>query len=215
MMSMLAEGPSETFWSALSAVGTVAAVIVAVAAIYFAYRATVPRRRVRWSARVSSLMSHGAAHTHGLDVTWLGHSLSHPHIVEVELSNVGNKDLDVDGFNGRPIEILSDKPVVALLKQTSVPAVQRVLNATAHADRVELDTTTPFHRGQTLRYVLLVDGQEPYIDLRTSISNCTPERHSPPSLQPAFMREFLASGVAGASAAGIGAIVIAVKSIFS
>ncbi|MET9470478.1 MULTISPECIES: hypothetical protein [unclassified Streptomyces] len=174
-----AEESNDVFWTALAAIAAVLAIPTMIALGWLAYRAVWPRRKVRWSARVSTLMSHGAAHTNRLAVTFTGQTLTRPHIVEIELSNVGNKDLEPSHFSSLPLEIISSVPVVALLQKESKPAVQRVLDPTELPSGLELATSTPFHKGQTLNYVLLVDGPEPKIDLRASVSNTKIERRAP------------------------------------
>ncbi|MGW3763071.1 hypothetical protein [Streptomyces sp. NPDC005131] len=174
-----AEESNDVFWTALGAVAAVLAIPTMIGLGWLAYRAVWPRRKVRWSARVSPLMSHGAAHTNRLAITFTGRTLTRPHIVEIELSNVGNKDLEPSHFSSLPIEITSSVPVVALLQKESKPAVQRVLAALERPSGLELATSTPFHKGQTLNYVLLVDGPDPTIDLRASVSNTKIERRAP------------------------------------
>jgi hypothetical protein len=176
-----AEEASETFWTALGAVGAVLAVPTTLFVGWLAYRAVWPRRKVRWSARVSPLMSHSAAHNGGLQVAWTGAPLSRPHIVEVELTNVGNKDVEPAHFNALPVEITSTAPVVALLQDSSEPSVQRVLAPSVSNSGLSLATSTPLHKGQSLTYVMLVDGARPDIDLRASVSNASFERRDPPS----------------------------------
>jgi hypothetical protein len=175
------EATSETFWTALGAVGAILAVPTALFVGWLAYRAVWPRRKVRWSARVSPLMSHSAAHNGGLQVAWTGSPLSQPHIVEVELTNVGNKDLEPEHFNALPVEVTSTAPVVALLQDSSKPSVQRVLAPSISISGLSLATATPLHKGQSLTYVILVDGATPDIDLRASVSNGTFERRDAPS----------------------------------
>ncbi|MFC8702441.1 hypothetical protein ACFUIV_09780 [Streptomyces anulatus] len=208
-----AEESSDVFWTALGAVAAVLAIPAMIGVGWLAYRAVWPRRRVRWSARVSTLMSHGAAHTNRLEVTFTGQTLIRPHIVEIELSNVGNKDLEPAHFSNLPVEITSTVPVVALLQEQSNPSVQRVLAATKRPRGLELATTTPFHKGQTLTYVLLVDGRQPKIDLRASVSNTKIERSDPATqtseadlarrLSLRAAGAALASSLAAASVAGL------------
>jgi hypothetical protein len=47
---------------------------------------------------------------------------------------------------------------------------------------LSLTPVTPFHKGQTLTYVVLVDGDAPEVNLRASISNTTVERRDAPPL---------------------------------
>jgi hypothetical protein len=172
---------SEAFWTALAAIAALLAIPTAIGVGWLAYRAVWPRRKVRWSARVSPLMSHDAADTSVLSVSHTGSVLAKPHVVEVELTNTGNKDLEPSHFNGLPVEITSSVDLVALLQETSKPSVQRVLPATASSDRLSLATPTPLHKGQTLTYVMLIDGQDPKINLQASLTNGTVERHDPPA----------------------------------
>ncbi|WP_433134277.1 hypothetical protein [Streptomyces sp. CA-106110] len=158
---------------------------------------------------MSPLVGRAAAQTSGITVTFTGTALSHPQIVEVEVSNVGNKDFEPAHFLGTPIEIvLTGGTVVSVLRETSVPTVRRVLHATQHPDHVALDTSTPLHKGQTLQYVILVDAgeqqsvvpNEPEIDVRVSATNCKVERRNPPTLQPSRGGDsVLASVIAGAA----------------
>ncbi|MFE1390556.1 hypothetical protein ACFW5M_30895 [Streptomyces albogriseolus] len=181
MLILAAEEASDTFWTAMGAVGAVLAIPTTLFIGWLAYRAVWPRRKVRWSARVSPLMSHSAAHNGGLQVAWTGAPLVRPHIVEVELTNVGNKDLEPAHFNALPVEITSTAPVVALLQEASEPSVQRVLTPSVSNRGLSLATSTPLHKGQSLTYVMLVDGARPKIDLRASVSNASFDRRDPPS----------------------------------
>lgn len=168
--------PANDIWTAVQAMAAAVAIPVTVGLGWLAYRAVWPRRKLRWSARVRPLMSHGAAHTNRLAVDFEGVRLARPHIVEVELSNVGNKDLEPAHFNGTSVDIQSSVTVVELLQGVSSPSVQRVLQPTVTDHMVSLATATPLHRGQTLTYVMLVDGADPEIQLRASVSNARIER---------------------------------------
>ncbi|GAA2421426.1 hypothetical protein [Streptomyces glaucus] len=167
---------ADDIWAAVQAVAAVIAIPVAIGLGLLAYRAVWPRRKLRWSARVRPLVSHDAAHTNRLAVVFQGVQLVKPHIVEVELSNVGNKDLEPAHFNGTPVDIRSSVPIVELLQHGSSPGVQRVLRPTVTGRTVSLDTRTPLHSGQTLTYVMLVDGADPGIELLASVSNTRIER---------------------------------------
>ncbi|MCX4455739.1 hypothetical protein OOK58_27575 [Streptomyces sp. NBC_01728] len=211
-----AEESNDVFWTALAAVAAVLALPVMVGLGWLAYRAVWPRRKVRWSARVSPLMSHGAAHTNRLGVTFTGRTLTRPHIVEIELSNVGNKDLEPAHFSSLPLDITSTVPVVALLQGKSKPSVQRVLAATEAPGGLELATNTPFHKGQTLTYVMLVDGPEPKIDLRASVSNTKIERRDPAtqgSEADLARRTALWTGTVGAGASLIAALAASLSTL--
>lgn len=179
-MLILAAELDDGFWTALGAVGAVLAVPAMIGVGWLGYRAVWPRRKVRWSARIRPLMSHEAGHTSRLTMEFEGSQLRRPHFVEIELSNVGNKDLEPAHFNGLPVDIRSSVPVVALLGHGSDPSVQRVFRPT-HADPhlVSLETTTPLHKGQTMAYVMLVDGFEPKVELRASVSNAKVEERVP------------------------------------
>ncbi|MET7931545.1 hypothetical protein ABZT43_48610 [Streptomyces sp. NPDC005349] len=216
-MLMLAAAEPTDPWSIVAAVATVLGIPVAIMLGWLAYRAVWPRRHVRWSARVSPLMSHGAAHTtNRLAVTFTGSQLTRPHIVEVELSNVGNKDLEPSHFNGLPVEITSTVPVVALLTFESDPQFQRVLTPTEKPDGVDLATSTPFHKGQTLKYVLLVDGQDPTVDLRASVSNAKVDRRAPATQVGEAIRQDRRTFVWTGSMAGTAATaMIAIASVLA
>ncbi|MEV7078646.1 hypothetical protein AB0N88_08895 [Streptomyces sp. NPDC093516] len=199
-MTIMAAAVDETFWTALGAMAAVLAVPTAVGVGWLAYRAVWPRRRVRWSVRVSPLMSHGAAHTERLTISFTGQRLDRPHIVEVQLSNVGNKDLEPAHFHGQPLEITSSARVLSVLQSSSKPATQRVLPAREDDHTVTVSADTPFHKGQTLTYVLLVDGAGPSIGMRASLSNTKLERRDPPSL--IGPTQAIAARIAVATAAG-------------
>ncbi|MGW9025080.1 hypothetical protein ACWGQ5_12770 [Streptomyces sp. NPDC055722] len=145
-------------------------------------RTAWPRRKIRWSARVSPLVSYGAAHTDRITVGFAGTRLDTPQIIEVEVSNVGNKDFEPAHFLGTPIEImLTGGTVVSTLRETSEPTVRRVLHATEHGDRVALDTSTPLHKGQTVQQrgslkvtVSQVDNEAGHIRLHIRVDNGYP-----------------------------------------
>lgn len=181
MLILAGEESGADTWAVVGAIGAVLAVPTALLVGWIAYRAIWPRRKVRWSARVSPLMSHSAAHSGGLSVQWSGATLSRPHVIEIELTNIGRKDLEPTHFSSLPVEVACTAPVVALLQERSEPTVQRVLPASMSSHGLSLATATPFHRGQVLTYVALVDGADPVIDLRASLTNASIDRRDPPS----------------------------------
>lgn len=181
MLILAGEESGAGTWAVVSAIAAVLAVPTALLVGWIAYRAIWPLRRLRWSARVSPLMSHSAAHSGGLSVQWSGAALSRPHVIEIELTNIGRKDLEPTHFSSLPVEVTCTVPVVALLQERSEPTVQRVLPASVSSQGLSLATTTPFHRRQVLTYVALVDGDDPVVDLRASLTNASVDRRNPPS----------------------------------
>lgn len=177
MLPLAFDAPSDSFWTGLGAVATVLAIPTALFIGWLGYRAVWPRRKVHWSARVSTL-THEAAHG-ALTISHGGMPLAAPHVVELEISNVGNKDVEPAHFNGQPVEVTTTADVVALLNEASQPSAQRVLRATLAHQSLYLSTATPLHRRQTMTYIFLVDGSDPTVWLRASVSNTSFEERAP------------------------------------
>ncbi|MFE2231738.1 hypothetical protein ACFXA4_04045 [Streptomyces sp. NPDC059442] len=172
MFTVAAEEAGTDPWTIVAAVAAVLAVPTAILVGWLAYRAVWPRRTLRWSVTVTSLKTREMDHG-GVAVTHSGAELNEPHLVEVVLRNVGNKDLDVAHFNGLPIELTCSATIVATLDPRSLPAELRSFGATEDHTRrkLTLHTTSPLHKGQAMTYRMIVNGVLPEIELQASVSN--------------------------------------------
>ncbi|MER5966686.1 hypothetical protein [Streptomyces sp. NPDC002057] len=159
-------------WAIVAATAAVLAIPTALFVAWLAYRAIWPRRILRWSVKVTSLKTREMDHG-GVAVTHSGAELNEPHLIEVVLHNVGNKDLDVAHFNGLPVELTCSATIVATLDPRSVPAQLRSFGATEDHTRHKLilNTASPLHKKQAMTYRMIVNGTLPEIELQASVSN--------------------------------------------
>ncbi|MGW8955920.1 hypothetical protein [Streptomyces sp. NPDC055709] len=111
------------------------------------------------------------------------------------------------------MEIISSARMVALLQHGSNPPIQRPLAPSETPNGLSMATATPLHKGQTLTYVMLVDGSDPEIELRASVSNAKFDRAPEPSLELTVAsysraaRIALGGAVAASAAAGVSTFV--------
>ncbi|MFC3572933.1 hypothetical protein ACFOZ0_06505 [Streptomyces yaanensis] len=165
---MTTAAPSETFWTALGSVAAALGVLATLYVGWLAWRTAVPRRKVRWEAEVKPLL-HGVGHG-ALTVSHSGATLSRPHVLELKLTNAGNRDLEASHFGGQPIDFTSSAVFIDVLAQSSSPSSQRVIPVTFSGTKLILTPGT-LHRRQTVTYTALVDGADPTIDAVASLSN--------------------------------------------
>ncbi|WP_329262617.1 hypothetical protein OG223_45790 [Streptomyces sp. NBC_01478] len=108
----------EAFWTAA---GVAVAVIVGCGAIWAAFRAAHPRRRLNYSVDHAPLVDrHIGA---GLEIRRNGTLLSDPYVVTVVLTNPGRRDIASSAFDrGEPFRVCLGVPCVELLGSESQPS---------------------------------------------------------------------------------------------
>ncbi len=199
--------PSETFWTALGSVAAALGVLATLYVGWLAWRTAVPRRKVRWAAEVKPLL-HGVGHG-ALAVSHGGTTLSRPHVLELTLTNVGNRDLEAAHFSNQPIEFTSSATFIDVLSQVSSPSSQRIIPATISGTKLELTPGT-LHRHQSITYTALVDGASPTIDAVASLSNGDFQRRRGSDASQSTDRTQIAVAIVGALAS---AVAVAVQTL--
>ncbi|MER6672674.1 hypothetical protein [Streptomyces sp. NPDC000983] len=150
---------------AAGAVGAIAAVVVGIAAIYWGYRANVPRRRAEYTVEITPLLTGGVS-----DVTVYrgGQRLAHPHTMTLKLTNVGHGEFEAAHFNDRPVEFALGSRIVAKLGEETGDH-RRVPPADFTDDTLYVRPHV-IHKGQQITYKLLLDGPNPVVTPRHSLS---------------------------------------------
>ncbi|MFE5919149.1 hypothetical protein [Streptomyces sp. NPDC056468] len=147
------------------AVGTIASVVVGAAAIYWTYRANVPRRKAEYAVEITPLLKSTVS-----DVTvYRGQQrLTHPHTMTLTLINVGHGEFEASHFNDRPVEFALGSRIVAKLAEET-GGNRRVPPADFNDDTFFVRPHV-IHRGQKITYKLLLDGPHPAVTPRHSLN---------------------------------------------
>ncbi|MFB6784518.1 hypothetical protein ACFCX0_46475 [Streptomyces sp. NPDC056352] len=149
----------------VSAVGTAAGVLVTALAGWWAWRAAVPQRKLAYSIEVTPLLS--STHS-GLTVSLGAERVAQPHTATLKVINVGNREIQASNYNGEPIEFGMNARVVSVLASQSTDN-RRVAPSSIHGNTLQIDPYV-IHKGQVITYKLLLDGADPKLTLRHSLS---------------------------------------------
>ncbi|MGV9454417.1 hypothetical protein [Streptomyces sp. NPDC003635] len=150
---------------AAGAVGAIAAVVVGIAAIYWGYRANVPRRRAEYSFEITPLLTGGVS---DVSVYRGREQLRNPHTMTLKLNNVGHCEFEAAHFNDRPVEFALGSRIVAKLDEGTGDH-RRVPPADFTHDTLYVRPHV-IHKGQRITYKLLLDGPDPVVTPRHSLS---------------------------------------------
>ncbi|QKV77705.1 hypothetical protein [Amycolatopsis sp. Hca4] len=143
----------------LTIAGIVVAAIMGVGAIVATYRSANPRRRLHLYQSGVASMVHIASKTLGIKVLQGDQELQNPHLVTVNVSNRGRRDIPRSSFDG-PITLDVGVEIVGQLNASSSgtsgvePMPEVAISGTALVMQPSL-----IKRKQTLSYSLLVDGK--------------------------------------------------------
>ncbi|MEV5688629.1 hypothetical protein AB0L68_36535 [Streptomyces sp. NPDC052164] len=150
---------------ALSAIAAPLGVAASLLACYWAFRAVVPKRRVVYSIEFTPLLSSTYS---GLTVNLGAERLAEPQTATLKVTNLGNREIEVEHFNGEAIEFEMNARVVSVLTSESSDN-RRVPPAAAHGNALQIDPYV-IHRKQEISYKLLLDGRNPRLSLQHNVS---------------------------------------------
>ncbi|MFG2378387.1 hypothetical protein ACGFY9_43910 [Streptomyces sp. NPDC048504] len=153
----------DAFWTAA---GVAVAVIVGCGAIWAAFRAAHPRRRLNYSVAHAPLVDRciGA----GLEIRRNGTLLSDPYVVTVVLTNPGRRDIASNAFDrGEPFRVRLGVPGVEILGAESRPSAAQAPPARISGAELRIGPGL-IGGGTTVTYRVLVDTTPSY-DCRHSL----------------------------------------------
>ncbi|BDM70034.1 hypothetical protein HEK616_35210 [Streptomyces nigrescens] len=158
----------------VTAVSAVIGLVLTFVAVHAA-RAAIPRRKLVYSIEFTPLLS--STHS-GLTVSLSGERINEPQTATLKLTNTGNREIRVTDFNDETIEFQLHARVVAVLSSSSTdnrrePLVRPLGNTLEMPAHV-------IGRRQEVTYKLLLDGDNPSLQLRHSLS-ASLKRGYPPS----------------------------------
>lgn len=150
---------------AVSAVAAPAGVLATLLVGWWTWRAAVPHRKVAYSIEFTPLLS--STHS-GLTVNLGSERIAHPHTATLKVANVGNREIEVDHFNGESVDFGMNARIVSVLRSRSTDS-RRVPPVSIHGNTLQLDPYI-IHKKQEVVYKLLLDGSDPSLTLRHSLS---------------------------------------------
>lgn len=162
---------------AAEAVSAFAAVLGVMATLFvgwLGWRAVIPHRKMTYSFEVTPLLSEELPN---LTVSLGDRTLTQPHTATVRIKNVGNREIDVSTFNGEPLELGMNTRIVSILTRDA-GLHRRVPPTSARGETLYIDPY-PIRKDQTLVYKLLLDGDEPSVTPRHTLSASLRERREP------------------------------------
>ncbi|MFD9316165.1 hypothetical protein ACFWDQ_00335 [Streptomyces sp. NPDC060053] len=151
----VASGPfyaTETFWTAA---GVAVAVVVGCGAIWAAFRAAHPRRRLNWTVGHAPLVRRPIDGS--LEISRNGTQLINPHLVTVVLTNPGRRDIPSSAFDrGEPFRVRLAVPYAELLDTESRPSDAQAPPARLRGAELSIGPGR-IGSGTTVTYHVLVD----------------------------------------------------------
>lgn len=150
---------------AVSAVAATAGVLATLLVGWWGWRAAVPHRKAAYSIEFTPLLS--STHS-GLTVNLDSERIEHPHTATLKVANVGNREIKVDDFNGESVDFGMNARIVSVLRSRSTDS-RRVPPVSIHGNTLQLDPYV-IHKKQEIVYKLLLDGSDPRLTLRHSLS---------------------------------------------
>ncbi|WP_329032248.1 hypothetical protein OIE71_04710 [Streptomyces sp. NBC_01725] len=165
---ILAANWAESLGAVAATVGVMATLFVG----WLAWRAAVPHRKIDYSIEFTPLLSSTIS---DLTVSREGDRIESPQTATLKISNSGNRELQPADYNGESIEFELDARVVAVLASSSTGS-RRVPPARVHGSSLQIDPYV-IHKGQEITYKLLLDGEDPDLSLRHSISGRVKEEN--------------------------------------
>lgn len=147
----------------LADVIAVAGVAAAIVAAWIGWRATNPRRRLRYGmAVVAPLLNAGQGARDGIDRIEVRHRdrvLTDPHVLEVTLVNEGRRDIPSNTFDqDQPLTLDVSAPILEILKTAASP--NRALSVVPEGTALKIGPGLIVRR-QKVSFSLLVDGSAP------------------------------------------------------
>ncbi|MEV7341074.1 hypothetical protein [Streptomyces sp. NPDC093544] len=178
---------AETFWTAA---GVAVAVLVGCGAIWAAFRAAHPRRRLTYATNHSPLVHQRIDGS--LEIRRNGTLLTDPHLVRLVLTNPGRRDIPSSAFDqGQPFRVDLAVPYLEMVGTESEPSAAQPPPVSVRGSEVTIGPGR-IGCGTTITYLLLVDTVPAYrcrhslLDVRVEQLPAPPPRRSP--RQPPLVR---------------------------
>jgi hypothetical protein len=156
----------------LAIAGIAVSVIFGVLALWVTYRVAFPRNRILYGIpSVTSLVDTSAIAGGTLEILYQGQTLSDPKLIEVWLVNSGQKDIPSADFdNGAPIELELSTPILGVLDVLSGASTTPVPPMTVSGSRILVGPAL-LRKNHRLRYRILIDGPDPTLTCKCSITD--------------------------------------------
>lgn len=154
----------------LNAVAATVGVVATLAVGWLGWRAAVPHRRMVFSIEFTPLLS--STHS-GLTVSLGPDRFAHPQTATLKINNIGNREFHPADYNGESIEFQLGVRVVSVLTSGST-GNRRVPPASVYGNSLQIEPYV-IHKRQEITYKLLLDGPDPALSLRHSLSGSLKE----------------------------------------
>ena len=148
---------SGTFWAAA---GAVAVLVTGTIATFVAFILANPVRRLECAMSAAPLLQGSAQEMPGrLQISWEGTELNDPHILEVNLTSRGRRDIASEDFD-QPLEFRVGAQILAVLRTASGPNAT-TFRAVAFEDDLLKVGPGLIRRHQSIKITLLAVGHDP------------------------------------------------------
>jgi hypothetical protein len=148
---------SGTFWAAA---GAVAVLVTGTIATFVAFRLANPVRRLECAMLAAPLLQQSAQEMPGtLQISWNGTELNNPHILEVNLTSRGRRDIASEDFD-QPLEFRVGAKILAVLRTASGPD-STTFRKVAFEDEILNVGPALIRRHQSIKITLLAVGHDP------------------------------------------------------
>src|SRR5215475_5184817 len=187
---------SGTFWTIVS---IAVALIIGIATFLVTW---APRQRLLYdAARVTPLLT-AAADVQNLKVLHRGHAVSRPHLMQINLTSKGRRDIPSSAFDrGRPLAFDVGARIVEVLQTVCEPASSPTPRVTYEGMTLRLGPEL-IGRRQTIVISLLVDGSEAHLTCKqATIAQVSVARRDLDLARR--QRRIVAAGCAAILAAGV------------
>ncbi|MFE5616277.1 hypothetical protein [Streptomyces sp. NPDC056524] len=156
-MTLAAFIGSDDSWSAL--IGASATLLAATVAVWATLYSVNPRRGLTWEITRSAALLGSRRVPTSVSVSSGSTTLRNPHLVDIQITNVGRRDIETANFSNGNDSLIFDlgADVVAVVDSTSSPETGGIGTTSHSGDNLHVH---PFllARKQSVTYSVLVDG---------------------------------------------------------
>jgi hypothetical protein len=194
---------SGTFWTAS---GVISAVVIGIVTVIVTWWVGFPTRRLLYRvSSVTPLLSAPDGMRGDLELRHRGRLVGDPHVLEIELTGNGRRDIPSSAFDGgAPIAMRLSAPIVELLQIDSKSSLEAASSKVRTDEGAVLVGPCLIGRRQKISITLLVEGK-PQVTCRASLVDVqireAPER--------TLMQIFASEAIMVVSAVSLIAVVIA------
>jgi hypothetical protein len=154
---------SGAFWGV--AAGVIVGLLGIAATVWVTLRAANPKRRLLYSMPVVTPLLNPRPNLPDIEVRRAGNVLANPHVVSVQLTSRGRRDIAREAFDGeKPLCLDVGVPIVECLKVTTSPPDRLEPSWNIDGSRLLIGPNVSLiSRRQTIDVSLLVDGESPHL----------------------------------------------------